>query len=233
VAKRPKSETFVERLEREVAALKGVFRRNRARGLMILLLLLGYAAFVTRDIWLSSWARSGTPSKRSFSSTSITISCRPETFPIEVKQNTNIYGVQLHPKWGNVIQAPTPQTGEPRAKSVWPDVRANNVGYRCRLFNDGDEMLSGLFVPLQVTFFSQAASLRNRLIDVPIPEPIASRAEFVFHIADDTNWRPEIRLPEHVRGRIGSATENRDISVRYSTFDGKPPRLKGFGVQTP
>jgi hypothetical protein len=230
VAKDPKSETLVERLEREFRALRGVFRRSRVAGLFIAFLLLGYAAFVARDIWIPSAAA---PTANSQAATTISMSCRPETFPIEVTQGAKIYGVQLHPQWGNVIQVPVRRTDQPNARSVWPDLRTNNVGYQCQIVNDGTEELSGLSVQLRVKFFAASASPRNRLVDVPIRLPVEARGEFMFYIADDSGWLPEVTLPERIRGRIGSATDVRDIPVRYASSDGMPPSLNGFGVNTP
>lgn len=229
--KQNKTETLVERVERELTALKGVFRRSRLLGVIVVLGILSSGAFASRAYWRpSSVKQESTPPESP--PAAVSISCRPETFPIEVKQGTSIYGVQLHPKWGNVIQAPTPQT-QPRARSVWPNLQFNNVGYRCQISNDVDKRLSGIFVPLQVKFFSESAPVRNRLVDVPIPESIDSHGEFLFYIADDTGWLPEVKLPERIRGRIGPNTEVREILVHYSTFDGKPSSLNGFGVQTP
>ena len=179
--------------------------------------LVGIASFTNaiRDI-------SDTVSRWTGEEPWVSITCNPEQVPLTT--TGPIWGVLLHPKWGNKIQS-----GASSTPSLWPrDVKAG-VGYQCKVQNGNREPLLGLTVPLQVDFLDKAATVPGRSIDVPIPDSIGAGETLTFHIADDTNWNPEVVLPSLVRGRLGKNNETQTISVRQTTTTGDRMRLKGFG----
>jgi hypothetical protein len=158
----------------------------------------------------------------------VEMSCRPEAVPSKTLEDP-VFGVLLHPKWGNQIQTVVnvgfTANGLPSKAFVPPPP---GVGYRCVISNDADYSLYSVILPLEVAFENKSASIPRRSIRLTLPEAIPSKKTFVLHIADDTGWNPEVILPERITAKVGDDAEAQDIRVRHSSADGKPIRLRGF-----
>jgi hypothetical protein len=139
-----------------------------------------------------------------------------------------LFGVLLHPRWGNQLAIGVPRFA-PNDVNYWPSTpTAKGFGYRCEFFNEGDDVLLGVTMDLEVVYRSSNALLRSRTIALPFANPIRPRETFKLHIVDDTGWDPEVILPSFMRARVGDSASESTVRLRYSTHDATPFHLSGF-----
>lgn len=151
----------------------------------------------------------------------VTINCTPVAIPLRGEQGDLLYAIYLDPKWGNRLVS-TPSTSWP----TW--ATPNDRAYQCEVVNNGKFALHGLSVAFMTTFHEGAGLPTKREIVIISPVSVEPQRSVVFHIADDTKQAQEVIPPENVSARVGDDKERRKISVRYSTVDGRPVKLRGF-----
>jgi hypothetical protein len=159
----------------------------------------------------------------------VSVECKPEITPIYGAQGESLYAVFLHPKWGNQLVQSMFRNGPSGQKSIWPgpDVK-ERIAYVCDVTNHSETPLSITGFPIHVTFRSDQAKIRERVVTVGFPDYITPKNHFRIHLADDTGWNPVAALPDIVTGRgPGGATES--IHVDYASSSGKRTTLSGFG----
>jgi hypothetical protein len=157
----------------------------------------------------------------------LSVSCDTIVVPLRITEP--VFGVLLHPQWGNQLV-----TGVPRfaldGASYWPSTQtAKGSGYRCEFLNEGDDVLSGVTMDLEVAYRASNALLRTRTIALPLANPLRPKETFRLHIVDDTGWDPEVVLPLFIKARVGDSASPGQVRLRYSTHDASPYRLSGFG----
>lgn len=158
---------------------------------------------------------------------SVSITCAPVMLPIQVKSRDSIYSVWLHPKWGDVIMKAI--IGDDTA--LWPDEHWSGAAYKCTITNSGKIDIIGLHLPFHIDYRAPEASPTDRTATVTLPDIIETRGSFVFFIFNDTIRSPMVTLPEHVYGRVHGDVKSKDILLEYSTRDGSPTKISGFGTR--
>lgn len=158
---------------------------------------------------------------------SVGINCTPDSLPLRGKHGDSLYAIYLHPKWGNELVKFL--YGSEGSSTYWPNMKTTGIAYQCEIVNHGNASLLGLTVLFRVNFRGENRAQRSRTIEIGLPDPIEAHKRFVFYAADDTGWTPKLLLPEEVSARINGESKGRIIQVQYSTLDGSPPELAGFG----
>lgn len=195
--------------------------------LLILLfpvILLGTIAILLREPTDETLTRVSSPS---LDQASVGINCTPESLPLRGNHGDSLYAIYLHPKWGNELVKFL--FGSEEASTYWPNMKTIGVAYQCEIVNHGNDTILGLTVLFRVKFTGDNRAQRNRTIEIGFPDPIEAHKRFVFHAVDDTGWAPKVLMPEGVSARINGEPKNRFIQVQYSTVNGTPSELAGFG----
>jgi hypothetical protein len=157
----------------------------------------------------------------------VSVNCDGIGVPLRITEP--VFGVLLHPQWGNQLVTGVPRFA-PDGASYWPSMQtAKGFGYRCEFFNEGDDALSGVAMDLEVAYRASNALLRSRTIALRLANPIRPRETFRLHIVDDTGWDPEVALPLSIMARVGARASESKVRLRYSTHDATPFHLSGFG----
>jgi hypothetical protein len=159
--------------------------------------------------------------------TSVSIACTPVMLPIRSNPGDSIYSVSLHSRWGDGIIKAIIGSDDP----FWPSEQTSGAAFKCVITNSGKADILGLTLPFHIDYKAHEASPQSRTAVIVLPDIIEQGKSFVFHIVNDTIRYPEVTLPEHVYGRVRGDVKSRDILVEYSTRDGAPTKLSGFGAQ--
>jgi hypothetical protein len=143
----------------------------------------------------------------------------------------SVYGVYLHPRWGDLLTSRTIATVTGGRKiPPWPDDAPSGVAYACSVVNISDASMSGIVVPLAITFESGQATVRRTIKQITLPVTLQpSGAPFKFYLVDDTGWQPAVMLPSAGEGRYKDESRNRLVTFTTPAAYGKPSILRGFG----
>ena len=137
------------------------------------------------------------------------------------------------PAAGNDVYSAPRSVGIRDVPQLWPpphDNAAGQVEYRCELTNAGDVVLDHVSLDLNVVYRSPNRETTGRTAILNTIEPLQPKETFTFRVFDDTKWDPVVALSDSASTRLRGERESRTTTVQYSTADGRPLRIAGFGI---